>query len=224
MITRLLIPTFTVGEALFLGSEPRVGRLPLLNRRKVATIGDPIVTVEKLCHRRAFNDVSFTVRRGEIVGITGLVGSGVKELIRSLFGLIHADSGKIAIDGNPVRLRSPSSAVGRRLALVPENRRKHGVALDLSVRENVTLADLRQYSRFGFLQLAREAHDVDELISRLSILTPHRNMAVRYLSGGHQQKVALAKWLSRRSSVYNANSLASVICEICDYLLSSVFS
>ena len=170
--------------------------------KKVATIGEPILTVEKLCHRTAFTDVSFTVRRGEIVGITGLVGSGVKELIRSLFGLIPADGGKIAIDGHPVHLHSPSTAVGRRLALVPENRRKHGVALDLSVRQNVTLAGLQQYSQFGFLQLAREAHDVDELISRLSVRTPHRNTAVRHLSGGNQQKVALAKWLSRRSSLF----------------------
>lgn len=170
--------------------------------KKVATIGKPILTVEKLCRRGAFTDVSFAVRRGEIVGITGLVGSGVKELIRSLFGLIHVDGGKLAIDGNPVHLRSPSSAVGRRLALVPENRRKHGVALDLSVRENVTLASLRQYSRFGFLQLASEAHAVDELISRLSVRAPHRNTAVRHLSGGNQQKVALAKWLSHRSSLY----------------------
>jgi ribose transport system ATP-binding protein len=170
--------------------------------KKVATIGEPILTVKNLCRRRAFMDVSFTVRRGEIVGITGLVGSGVKELVRSLFGLIHVDGGKVALDGNPVRLRSPAAAVRRRLALVPENRREHGIALDLSVRENVTLASLRQYSRFGFLQLAREARDVDELISRLSVRTPHRDTAARHLSGGNQQKVALAKWLSRRSSLY----------------------
>jgi ribose transport system ATP-binding protein len=170
--------------------------------KKVATIGEPILTVKKLSRRRAFTDVSFTVRCGEIVGITGLVGSGVKELVRSLFGLIRTDGGKLVIDGNPVHLHSPSAAVGRRLALVPENRREHGVALDLSVRENVTLASLRQYSRLGFLQLAREARDVDELISRLSVRTPHRHTAVRHLSGGNQQKVALAKWLSRRSSLY----------------------
>jgi len=170
--------------------------------KKKITVGTPIVTVENLHRRRAFNDVSFNVRRGEIVGITGLLGSGAKELVRCLFGLLPADGGKIAIDGRPVFLRSPSAAVRRKFALVPENRRKHGVALDLSVRENMTLASLRQYSRLGFLQSAREADTVDELISRLSIRTPHRNTAVRHLSGGNQQKVALAKWLSRRSSLY----------------------
>jgi ribose transport system ATP-binding protein len=170
--------------------------------KKVTTVGDPIVTVEKLYRHTAFNDVSLNVRRGEIVGITGLLGSGAKELIRCLFGLSPADGGKIAIDGHPVCLRSPSAAVNRMFALVPENRRKHGVALDLSVRENMTLAGLRQYSQFGFLQSAREASTVDELISRLSIRTPHRDTAVRRLSGGNQQKVALAKWLSRRSSFY----------------------
>ena len=170
--------------------------------KKQVPIGDPILTVQRLRYRTAFTDVSLAVRSGEIVGITGLLGSGVKELVRCLFGLLRAEGGEINIEGKPIRLRSPFAAVKHQLGLVPEDRPGHGVALDMSVRENVTLAGLRQYSRLGFLDLGREKNDVDLLISKLSVRTPNRETAVRYLSGGNQQKVSLGKWLSRRASLY----------------------
>jgi ribose transport system ATP-binding protein len=170
--------------------------------KKQVSIGDPILTVHRLGYRSAFQEVSLTVGSGEIVGLTGLLGSGVKEFVRCLFGLLRADSGELNIKGRPVRLASPSAAIRHKLGLVPEDRSDHGVALDMSVRENATLASLGQYSQLGFLDLRKEKNDVDTLISRLSVQAPNRDTPVRYLSGGNQQKVSLGKWLSRRASLY----------------------
>jgi ribose transport system ATP-binding protein len=170
-------------------------------KRSVA-LGEPCLEVERLGLSGAFNDVSFTVRRGEIVGLTGLLGSGAKQMLHCLFGLERADEGAIRVDGKPTSLSSPVGAVATGLAMVPEDRRAHGVALGLSVRENITLASLHRYSQNGFVDRAREHAKVDELIRDLSIKTPGGGALVKQLSGGKQQKVALAKWLSCQSQVY----------------------
>jgi ribose transport system ATP-binding protein len=108
----------------------------------------------------------------------------------------------VEIEGKPVKISSPPSAVAKKLALVPEDRRARGVALQMSVRENVTLASLRRFVRFGFLELGREKAAAGELIEKLAIRTASQNSPVRDLSGGNQQKVVLAKWLSRQSDLY----------------------
>ena len=165
-------------------------------------IGAPILEVERLSAGAKFRDVSLTVRQGEIVGLTGLLGSGAKELVRALFGLERTSGGTVRIEGVAGRPRSPVSAVARRLALVPEDRRGHGVALGLSVAENSTLASLARFTRLGFLDRGAERAEVDGLIERLAIKTASRSALLRRLSGGNQQKVALAKWLSRQSNLY----------------------
>ncbi|AGK50658.1 ABC transporter family protein [Burkholderia thailandensis MSMB121] len=149
-----------------------------------------------------FGPVSLTVRRGEIVGLTGVLGSGGKDVIRALFGLARGVRGDIAIDARPVRVRRPRDAVAHGIALVPENRAAHGVALALSVRENVVLASLPSVSRFGFVRGRREAGAAQALIRQLDIRPARADWPVRFLSGGNQQKVALAKWLGRASTVY----------------------
>ncbi|KGS03487.1 ABC transporter family protein [Burkholderia sp. ABCPW 111] len=149
-----------------------------------------------------FGPLSFAVRRGEVVGLTGVLGSGGKDVIRALFGLARGVRGGVALDGRPVRVRRPRDAVAHGIALVPENRVAHGVALALSVRENVVLASLPRVSRFGFMRGRREADAADALIRRLDIRPARADWPVRFLSGGNQQKVALAKWLGRASSVY----------------------
>ncbi|MBA8880133.1 sugar ABC transporter ATP-binding protein [Phyllobacterium myrsinacearum] len=170
---------------------------------KVATtIGAPVLTAKKLSKAGKFRNVSLDVRQGEIVGLAGLLGSGAKDLVRVLFGLDTADSGEITIEGEQGRPRSPVAAVAKRLALVPEDRRGDGVALGLSVAENTTLASLKRFTRSGFLQRNAEHAEVDRLIEQLAIKTNGRFAPVRTLSGGNQQKVALAKWLSRKSSLY----------------------
>jgi ribose transport system ATP-binding protein len=166
------------------------------------TTGAIALGVRNLHAPGRFEDVSFDVRRGEIVGITGLLGSGGKPLVRSLFGLERGAQGDVEIDGKPARLRRPQDAVRQRIAFVPEDRRAHGVAPALSVRENATLASLARFSRFGLLTRRRETRRVQGLIEDLAVRTPGTETPVRHLSGGNQQKVALAKWLSRASSVY----------------------
>lgn len=149
-----------------------------------------------------FGPLSLAVRRGEIVGLTGGLGSGGKDVIRALFGLARGVRGSIAVDGRPARVRRPHDAVAHGIALVPENRAAHGVALTLPVRENVVLADLSSVSRFGFVHGRREADVARALIRRLDIRPARPDLPARFLSGGNQQKVALAKWLGRASTVY----------------------
>lgn len=164
--------------------------------------GDPLLEVRNLSLEGHFRNVSLTVRAGEVVGITGLLGSGVKELVQCLFGLERPDSGRIVIEGQEVALGSPVQAVGRSIAMLPEDRRAHGVALDLSIADNIALASLGHYARGGLVSRSKEAEIVNALIRDLSIKTPNRHNLVRNLSGGNQQKVAIAKWLSCQSRIY----------------------
>ncbi|OWV97348.1 sugar ABC transporter [Rhizobium sp. R72] len=164
--------------------------------------GAEILRVEALSAQNRYDNVGFTLRRGEVLGVTGLLGSGAKDLIRTLFGLEQPASGTIEIDNTSAQLKSPTKAVKRSIALVPEDRRGHGVGLDLSLCENITLSSLARYTRFGFLKRKRQRSDTDDHIRRLQIKTTGREALVRTLSGGNQQKVAIAKWLSRRSEIY----------------------
>ena len=170
-------------------------------KRRIAK-GEPALELRGLGLAGAFEDVSLTVRRGEIVGLTGLLGSGAKELLHCVYGLKRATSGEVAVKGEMRAMTSPKTAVQRGIAMVPEDRRSHGVALGLSVRENVTLASLDRYGSAGFVDAGKERRGVDALIETLAIKTPGRETLVRQLSGGNQQKVVLAKWLSRASSIY----------------------
>lgn len=170
--------------------------------RRSHTPGAPILKVQGLGQAGRFRDINFELRAGEVLGITGLLGSGVKELVECLFGLERPDTGTMTIDGEVKRFGTPGQAVRNRVALVPEDRRAHGVATDMSVRDNITIASLDRYMTRGFVSRRRENEAVDGLIRELSIKTPHRDQLVRNLSGGNQQKVALAKWLSCQSKVY----------------------
>jgi ribose transport system ATP-binding protein len=164
-------------------------------------LGPPLLTTQSLTRDGAFSDVSLTVRRGEILGVTGLVGSGAKALVEALFGLAPPTSGQIVLDGERRALASPNAAVANRVGLVPEDRRAHGVCLDLTVRENASLANLEAFSLAGFLNRAKEKSTVRDFIDRLGVRTPSTETPVRALSGGNQQKVALSKWLIRESDL-----------------------
>lgn len=170
--------------------------------RRNVRIGEPVLSVRDLEVTGHFRGVSFDVRAGEILGITGLLGSGDKEVLKVLFGQIRPTSGTVKVHGTETRFASPVQAVRAGLAKIPEDRRAHGVATGLSVAENISLASLGQVSRSGFVNHGKEARVVDALISDLGIKTPDRDMLVRNLSGGNQQKVVVAKWLSCDSSVY----------------------
>jgi ribose transport system ATP-binding protein len=146
--------------------------------------------------------LSLSVRRGEIVGVAGLVGAGRSELLQALFGIHPALAGVIRIDGEVVRLRRPIDAIRSGLALVPEDRKDQGLIVEMSVRHNIGLAALAMHQLgVGFLNHDRERSDAQEMIQKLRIRPPDPNQAVQNLSGGNQQKTVLAKWLLLRPRV-----------------------
>jgi len=140
-------------------------------------------------------NVSLAVRRGEIVGLAGLAGSGRTQFAEVLFGLAPRDGGEVLVDGKRVEIRSAADAVRLGIAYVPEDRRRHGVILKMAVAANTTLASLGSISKGGFLQFAKEKKTALGFISRLSVKTPSEDTPAGNLSGGNQQKVALARWL-----------------------------
>lgn len=170
--------------------------------KRAVVQGAAVVELRNLSQTGGFQDVNLTLHAGEIVGLTGLLGSGAKEVVRALFGLGPVNAGQIVLRGEPVSIPSPGRAVARRFGLVPEDRRHQGIAPDISLRENVTLASLSRFTRFGFINGRRETQQVLGLIDRLGIKTPGTETRLRDLSGGNQQKVVLAKWLSADSDVY----------------------
>ena len=164
--------------------------------------GDVVLDVKGLnCRASGVHDVSFQVREGEMLGLAGLIGSGRTELARVLFGLTQADSGSILLDGEPVTVDSPGKAVEMGIAYVPEDRRRHGVILEMSVAANATLATLRAISNLGLLDFRKERAVASELVERLGVKTSSIDSPVGNLSGGNQQKVALARWLNTDPTV-----------------------
>jgi rhamnose transport system ATP-binding protein len=164
--------------------------------------GDVVLAAEGLgCRASGIHGVSFDVRAGEIVGFAGLVGAGRTELARVLFGLTPADGGVIRLRGAAVRITTPAEAVRLGLAYLPEDRRRHGIIAEMSIAANITLAALRAISRGGFLDFAAEREIAASYQQRFAIKAPSIEAAVATLSGGNQQKVALARWLATRPSV-----------------------
>jgi rhamnose transport system ATP-binding protein len=175
-----------------------VGReLAAVFPKRTVAIGEIALELRGVSHRASgVGDVSLTVRRGEIVGVTGLVGSGRTELAELVFGLRPADAGQILLRGTPVRITSPGDAIRLGLGYVPEDRRQHGVVLEMSIAANATLANLRGVSRHGLLDRGSERAIAERYVDDLRIKTPSIETEVGSLSGGNQQKVALSRWLS----------------------------
>ena len=145
--------------------------------------------------------VSLSVRRGEILGLAGLVGSGRTELARAVFGVDPLRAGTIRLDGKPIRVATPRAAIAHGIYLVPEDRKNAGLLLDVSIAQNISLPDLRSYQRFWLVDTVREAANANRQRERLKIRAPDVTTSVVSLSGGNQQKVVLAKWLSMRPKV-----------------------
>ncbi|WP_213456369.1 sugar ABC transporter ATP-binding protein [Rhizomonospora bruguierae] len=146
-------------------------------------------------------DISFDVRAGEVLGLTGLVGAGRSELVRAVVGDLPIRSGRVLVDGEPVRLRSPRDAVRVGIGLAPEERKADALILERTVRDNVSLAVLSRLSRFRIVRRGRERDLVNRYVRQLDVRTPSVEQEVRRLSGGNQQKVVLARWLARRPKV-----------------------
>ena len=161
--------------------------------------GELVLEVQNLgCRAAGVRNVSLSVRAGEILGLAGLVGAGRTELARVLFGITPADTGEITLRGRPVVIDSPPRAVELGIAYVPEDRRRHGVILDMTTAANTTLATLQAVSRLGFLDFRHEREIAADFVRQLGIKTASLETRVGNLSGGNQQKVALARWLAAK--------------------------
>jgi len=166
-----------------------------------AAHGEEMLRVEGLTRGEKARGISFTLHRGEILGIAGLVGAGRTELVRTIFGADHATGGRMILDGRPVRPRSPAHAIALGIGLVPEDRKLQGLVLGMAVASNVTLARLGAVSTAGVVSGRQERQVAEGYIEQLDIATPGALQTARNLSGGNQQKVVLAKWLFAQSKV-----------------------
>ncbi len=158
--------------------------------------GKCVLRVEGLARNGTFGPVSFSLARGEILGFAGLIGSGRTEVARCLAGADRATSGSIELEGRILTVRDPASAKRAGIVLLPEDRKGQGLVLGLPLVENVSLAMLHKLSRFGFIRSRLERKGAGRMAKKLRIRTPSLDQTVRFLSGGNQQKVVLAKWLS----------------------------
>jgi len=169
--------------------------------RNSAPRGEAALSVRGLSRRGAFHQVSFDVHKGEILGITGLMGAGRTELVSALFGLALADAGEIVVGGRVERIRCPADAIRCGIGMVTEDRQRFGLVPAMSIAENITLASLRDCCLGPFIRRAQEAAVVDASIHSFSIKTSAGSQAVSQLSGGNQQKVVIARSLLARPSV-----------------------
>ena len=194
-VTEEELVELTIGEKLdaFFRSQDQSDRL---------STGEPVLRVENLSAGRALRGVSFSLQRGEILGVTGLLGAGQNELARALFGIQPDVTGTIRRNGQPVTIDSPQTAVNLGIGLLTEHRKREGLVLDMTVRENITLPSLNMFPRAGlFIDNPHERHAAGALIEQLNIKIPSARARVNTLSGGNQQKVILAKWLLRNLEV-----------------------
>lgn len=163
-----------------------------------SVIGVPVVQVRDVRHKPLTRGVSLTIHAGEIVGLAGLVGSGRSELAQVIFGITPAESGEILIDGKPIAIRSPAQAMALGIAYVPEDRGTQGLIRAMRVRENVSLAMLRQISNGQFINRGAEQSLSSETIQNMNIRAYSGEQIVNKLSGGNQQKIVVGKWLARK--------------------------
>ncbi|MFH0989417.1 MAG: sugar ABC transporter ATP-binding protein [bacterium] len=165
-------------------------------------IGEEVLRVEKLSRKGAIKNISFSLHRGEILGIAGLLGSGRTELARAIFGADRIDSGEIYVKGKLQKINSPRSAINLRIGFLTEDRKSQGLVLSLSVKENISLSSLDSFSRFGIVDIKTEENKAGFYVNTLHIKTPNLKQRVLYLSGGNQQKVVLAKWLCSKVDIF----------------------
>jgi ribose transport system ATP-binding protein len=160
-----------------------------------------MLQVEHVSNKNVTN-CSLSVKQGEIVGLYGLVGSGRTELSRALFGADPIDDGHVYIKGELLHNPNPRKAIDNEMGLLPEDRRRHGLAQSLSVKHNINMPIYPRIGKMGFIHTGKENQNCAHFIKALDIKTPSPNQIVRNLSGGNQQKVVVGKWLAAKSSVF----------------------
>jgi len=193
-----LVGDITVDEII----RSMVGRdLDVLFPKTPAAVGEVVLQVDHLSREGVLHDISFSVRRGEIVALAGLVGAGRSEVARAIFGIDRRSAGVVTVRGKVLPNGSPLASMAAGVALVPEDRRQQGLVMDLGIDRNVALASLGRLSRFGLISRTRERELAATWASRLQLKFGRLKNAVSTLSGGNQQKVVLGKWLARDPSL-----------------------
>jgi len=180
-----------------------VGReLNVMYPKVTSKIEKPILEIKSLTREGCFKDVSFSVRRGEVLGFCGLMGAGRTEIMQSIFGIDPYDSGKIFLNGKEIRIRNARDAIQNKIALITEDRLRRGIIANLPVKYNITLASLKKITKMGFLLAKKENENCDTMIERLRIKAPSAESEISLLSGGNQQKAILGKWLLNEPEVF----------------------
>jgi ABC-type sugar transport system ATPase subunit len=164
-------------------------------------LGSVALSVRSLSSQGSFSNVDFEVRQGEVVGFAGLVGAGRTQVLEAIFGLDPNATGTVEVHGQVMSLRGTRHAIKRRIGLVPEDRKRHGLVLGMKIRENETLPILNRISRLGFVRQGLERKTAKEYFDRLAIKAPGMETVTGGLSGGNQQKVVLAKWLAAHCDI-----------------------
>ncbi|WP_342071454.1 sugar ABC transporter ATP-binding protein [Yoonia algicola] len=183
-------------------TQMMIGRKLDLSRAKVThELGDIALEVRDLSCGKLFENVSFQVRRGEVLGFYGLVGAGRTEIAETLFGLRNPSGGTIHLDGNEIRINSPADAIAMGISLVPEDRKGQGLVLGMNCRDNMTLPQVSDLTAGPFVAEGAEIAIFDQYRDKLDIRTPGWKQTVGNLSGGNQQKIVIGKWLSMHPNV-----------------------
>ncbi len=164
--------------------------------KKEHVTNQEVLEVKELCKKNCYKNISFSLKKGEVLGISGLVGSGRTEVLLSIFGAMQYDSGEVLLHDKVVKFKNPAQAIKHKLGLVPENRKTQGVLIDETVMNNITLPNLRNNLKGIFLNKPWEKKVSARFIKNLNIKTPSSDTLVKNLSGGNQQKISLAKWLA----------------------------
>lgn len=170
-------------------------------RTRGSSTGEPMLTLNSLSRRGMFDEISFEVHAGEIVGLAGLVGAGRSELARAIYGMYFADSGTMTVQGRPWSPTSSHAALQRGLVYLPEERKRQGLVLDHSVAETLTIGLGDLLSRFGLISERHERSRVLEILRKYDVRAGNPDQPIGALSGGNQQKTLLARWLEREPSV-----------------------
>ena len=180
-----------------------VGRNVEFERTGITSATDvPLLEVKSLSRRGNYKDISFTLHKGEILGITGLVGAGRTEMCETLFGLSKADSGQVVLNGKKVSFSNSSEAVKEGFAFVPESRQTEGLVLENNVEENITINILDQLvGKLSIVDKKQRSEKAKEYINMLNVKPPYPEMQVSKLSGGNQQKIVIAKWVATHPRV-----------------------
>lgn len=207
--------TFTVlRDGKFIGDYPvaevdnarlislMVGRSVSYDKLLAKKIGEPILEVRNLTKAGNFKDISFTLHKGEILGITGLVGSGRTEVVHAIFGLNQPDSGEILMNGKPLSITTPTQAVETGIAFVPENRAVEGLVLRQNMRDNITLAVLGQMvNKLGLVNSRQLSAEADHWIKEINVRPPVPDMLAGQFSGGNAQRIVIGKWLATHPKI-----------------------